>query len=164
MLKKTVEFEDFDGNKVSEDLYFNFTKSELAEMELGTSGGLATKLQAIVATGAPDLIITAFTDVIMDAHGVRGADGRSFTKNAETRAAFKSSLAFDAIFMQLVTDATFAVEFIKGIMPADLQEEATKQLELPSAEDVLPPVVKDPKDMTHEELLAAFRAKNDSRK
>ena len=31
MLKKTVNYEDFDGNKRTEDLYFNLTKLEATE-------------------------------------------------------------------------------------------------------------------------------------
>ena len=34
MLKKTVNYEDFDGNQRTEDLYFNLTKLEATEFAL----------------------------------------------------------------------------------------------------------------------------------
>ena len=44
MLKKTVKYEDFDGNTREETLYFFISKTELTEMELKTPGGFAKRL------------------------------------------------------------------------------------------------------------------------
>ena len=40
---------DYDGNERSEDIYFNLTKAEVMEMELGTTGGMQKMLEKIVA-------------------------------------------------------------------------------------------------------------------
>lgn len=48
MLKKTIDYTDYDGNKRTEDFYFNLTKAEVAEMELSTEGGLVKMLEKIV--------------------------------------------------------------------------------------------------------------------
>ena len=34
MLKKTITFEDYNGNQVTEDYYFNFTKAEVVQLDL----------------------------------------------------------------------------------------------------------------------------------
>lgn len=49
MLKKTISYTDYDGNKRVEDCYFNLSKAELSEMELSIDGGLASMLKRIVA-------------------------------------------------------------------------------------------------------------------
>lgn len=40
MLKKTISYTDYDGNERTEDFYFNLSKAEIIEMELGTAGGM----------------------------------------------------------------------------------------------------------------------------
>ena len=38
MLKKTIEYTDYNDVKRKEDFYFNLTKAEIMEMELSTTG------------------------------------------------------------------------------------------------------------------------------
>ena len=65
MLKKTITYVDFDGNKRTEDFYFNLTKAEVAEMEMTTEGGLVKKLEKIVAAQDSKRIIEEFKDLIL---------------------------------------------------------------------------------------------------
>ena len=44
MLKKTMTYTDFDGNERTEDFYFNLSKAEVTEMELGVTGGMTQLL------------------------------------------------------------------------------------------------------------------------
>ena len=48
MLKKTIEYTDFNGVKRKEDFYFNLSKAELMEMELGVTGGMKQLLERII--------------------------------------------------------------------------------------------------------------------
>lgn len=45
MLRKTIKFEDFEGNEVEKAFYFNLTKAEILEMELGSKDGLSNYLR-----------------------------------------------------------------------------------------------------------------------
>ena len=49
MLKKTITYTDYNGTERTEDFYFNFSKAELLEMELGTTGGLTKSIENIIA-------------------------------------------------------------------------------------------------------------------
>ena len=40
MLKKTFEYEDYEGNKIKQDEYFHLSEAELTEMALSEKGGL----------------------------------------------------------------------------------------------------------------------------
>ena len=40
MIKKTIKYVDFNGVERTEDHYFNLTKAEITEMQLGVKGGL----------------------------------------------------------------------------------------------------------------------------
>ena len=48
MLKKTFEYEDYEGNKIKQDEYFHLSEAELTEMTLSEKGGLDKLLQKIV--------------------------------------------------------------------------------------------------------------------
>ena len=49
MLKKTIAYTDYDGNERKEEFYFNLSKTEVMEMELGVVGGMTQMLNRIVA-------------------------------------------------------------------------------------------------------------------
>ena len=54
MLKKTITYTDYNGVERTEDFYFNLTKAELMEMEIGTTGGMADMIKRIIdAKDAP---------------------------------------------------------------------------------------------------------------
>ncbi|MBR2248046.1 MAG: hypothetical protein IJ880_13670 [Bacilli bacterium] len=129
MLKKTVKYEDFDGNTREETLYFFISKTELTEMELKTPGGFANKLESISKSTNGGEIMDVFKDIILTAYGEKSEDGRAFIKKKNgVRLAdeFEQSAAFDALFTELITNPDKASAFINGIMPKDLMAEANK--------------------------------------
>lgn len=117
MLKKTITYEDYDGNQITEDFYFNLTKAELIKMELGQEGGLAEAYERIVNSRDVPEMIRIFDDLIAKAYGVKSPDGKRFIKNEEVYEAFKESPAYDVVFTELITDAEEAANFFNGIIP-----------------------------------------------
>lgn len=135
MLKKTIKYTDFNGNEVTEDFYFNLTKAEVAEMELGASrldadgnikGGMQDLLSEIVASGSGQRIMDTFKEILARSYGVRSEDGKRFIKSKELFEEFTQSAAYSEFFMELITDADAASSFIKAVMPADLSVESDK--------------------------------------
>lgn len=128
MLKKTINYRDFNDVERTEDFYFNLSKAELMEMELATTGGLAEMIQKIVAAQDVPAIAKIFKDLLLKAYGVKSADGKRFMKKNEygqpLSAEFEQTEAYSIIFMELATDADAAAKFVNGIMPADLAEQA----------------------------------------
>jgi hypothetical protein len=135
MLKKTIKYTDFNGNEVTEDFYFNLTKAEVAEMELGASrldadgnikGGMQDLLAEIVASGSGQRIMDTFKEILARSYGMRSEDGKRFIKSKELFEEFTQSAAYSEFFMELITDADAASSFIKAVMPADLAVESDK--------------------------------------
>lgn len=128
MLKKAITYTDYNGNERTEDFYFNLTKAELMEMELGTSGGMAEAIQRIVSAQDAPAIIKIFKDIVLKAYGVKSPDGKKFLKkDANGRPLseeFEQTEAYSVLFMELATDADMAAKFINGIMPADIAKQA----------------------------------------
>jgi hypothetical protein len=126
VLKKTITYEDFNGETVSEDFFFHLSKAELVELEMSHEGGLSEALQRIVEAEDAKSIIKEFKNIILGSYGKKSPDGRRFIKNQELRDEFESSEAYSTLFMELVTDADAAAEFVNGVIPKGLAEEAAK--------------------------------------
>lgn len=126
MLKKTVTYTDYNGVERTEDFYFNLTKAEMTEMELGTAGGFAEMIQKVIAAQDAPTIIKVFKDLVLKAYGEKSLDGKRFIKSEEISTAFSQTEAYSQIFMELATDSKAAAAFVNGIVPADMKADATK--------------------------------------
>lgn len=123
MLKKTIEYTDFNGTPRKEDFYFNLSKAEVMEMEMSKKGGLAEEIQRIVSAQDAPAIIKVFKDLVLKSYGVKSPDGRRFIKSQELRDDFEQTEAYSILFMELATDADAAAKFVNGIVPADMSQE-----------------------------------------
>ena len=127
MLKKTIKYTDFNDVERSEDFYFNFSKAELMEMEMGTTGGYVEMIQKIVNTQDGPGLIKIFKDLVLKAYGEKSADGKMFLKYDEEGRPlsdkFKQTQAYSELFMELATNDKAASDFINGLMPADLAKQ-----------------------------------------
>ena len=124
MLKKTITYHDYNGVEYTQDFYFNLSKAEIMEMEMGTTGGLAEMIQKIVAAQDAPSIIKVFKDLILKSYGEKSADGKRFIKSDEISTAFSQTEAYSELFMELATNAEAAAAFVNGIVPAEMAKEA----------------------------------------
>lgn len=120
MITETIKYTDYNGNEREEKFLFNLSKAELMEMEMGTTGGLAETIQKIVETQDAPSIIKIFKDLILKAYGEKSADGKRFVKSKELSEGFSQTEAYSQLFMKLATDADAAANFVKGIIPNDI--------------------------------------------
>lgn len=132
MIKKTMTYEDYNGNQRTEDFYFNLSKAEVMEMEMSTSGGLAEMIQRVVAAQDQPAIIKIFKDLILKAYGVKSPDGKRFVKSEELSTEFSQTEAYSQLFMELATDADAAANFVNGIVPANMAKQAADLSVVPS--------------------------------
>lgn len=123
MIKEPITYTDYNGNTRTEDFYFNLTKAEIMRMEMSTQGGLAERINRIVAAQDTPAIIAVFEDLIQKSYGVKTPDGRGFLKRAEDLEAFMATEAYSELFMKLATDADAASKFVNGIIPASMAKE-----------------------------------------
>lgn len=126
MLKKTITYTDFNDEEVSEDFFFHLSKAELVELELSHQDGLSAAMERIVAAADGKAIIAEFKNIILSSYGQKSLDGKRFVKNAQLREEFESSEAYSTLFMELVMDADAAADFVNGIIPQGMVEEAAK--------------------------------------
>lgn len=126
MLVKKISYTDFDGNEREETHYFNLTRTEVVEMQWSTPGGLKALLDRIVEEQDIKEILDIIREILSKAYGVKSADGRRFDKDPALWVNFTQSLAYDELFMELMTNAGYAAEFMNGIVP-DLRDHLPKE-------------------------------------
>ena len=123
MLKKRITYTDYNGEERTEDFYFNLSKAEIIEMEMGVTGGLTELIKKVMATKDVPSVMKIFKDLILKAYGEKSADGKRFMKSEELSRGFSQTEAYSILFMELATNADEAAKFVNGIIPADLAKQ-----------------------------------------
>lgn len=140
MLKRTFEYENYEGEKVKEDVYFHLSEAELTEMTLSKKGGLDKLLQKIIDAKDTPEIIKVFKEIICKSYGELAPDGKSFRKTDEKGNPlylnFIATPMYDKLFMELATDDKAGAAFINAILPKDLSDKA-KEITAANATDAL---------------------------
>lgn len=156
MLKKIIKYTDFNDEEVVEEHHFHLSKADLVEMEVSFDGGLSKALTEIIKSEDGKMIIATFKKLVLDSYGQKSDDGKRFVKNDYLREKFASSEAYSTLFMELVTDAEKAAEFVNGIIPKGMEADVSK---ITGKEDPIPVLsntgkVPDPEPI-HEEYTDA---------
>lgn len=144
MIKKTVSYEDFDGNVRNEELYFNLTKFEATQFALDLPAEIADEIKQdnidpnnlesiakIMEKLGPKGIIGFIRQLVMKSYGVKSEDGRRFEKSEKLSEEFSQTMAFDNLMMELLTNDEEASKFVNGILPASLLNDAGNNKLLP---------------------------------
>ena len=127
MLKKIITYTDYNGVERTEPFYFNLSKAELMEMELGVTGGMTEMLDKIIAAKDAPSLMKTFKEMIMKAYGVKSDDGKRLIKSEELSIAFTQTEAYSVLFMELITDDKAAADFVNGIIPNEIKDKAADQ-------------------------------------
>lgn len=124
MLKRTITYVDYNGNERTEDFYFNLSKAECMELEMGTTGGLSEAIKKMIELQDMPSIIKLTKEWVLKAYGEKSLDGKRFVKSEEIATAFSQTEAYSQLFMELATDAEAAADFFNNIIPKDMNTKA----------------------------------------
>jgi len=127
MYTTIINYEDYDGNQRTLEAHFNLNKAELLEMQVSWDGGLEKVLHKIIEEKDQKRMIEMFKMIILKSYGKKSLDGNRFEKSAAITEEFTQTEAYSELFMKLATDDKAAADFINGIMPKKLIDEAKQQ-------------------------------------
>lgn len=131
MLKKTINYTDYNGVERKGDFYFNLSKAEIMEMQFSYANGLEAALQKIIDTKDQVKLAAMFKELILKAYGEKSDDGNRFVKVDRDGYLlandFAQTEAYSILYMELATDEKAAAAFVNGIIPADLAKEIAKE-------------------------------------
>lgn len=122
MLKKTIAYTDFNGEKREEDFYFHFSHAEILEKELSVEGGLGAMLRRIINAQDTPSLVKLFKELVLDAYGEKSPDGKRFIKSEELKTAFAQTEAYSILFTKLAMDAEAAAEFFNALIPEESEQ------------------------------------------
>ena len=117
MLKKPITYTDYDGNKRTENYWFNLDEAEILELQMSYPGGMSAMLQKMVEEEDGAKILATIKKIIMMAYGEKSLDGKYFKKSEEMSVAFTHTRAYSALLMELYRDADAAADFMNKIIP-----------------------------------------------
>ncbi len=123
MLKKTIKFEDYDGNERSQDFWFHLSKPNIIALEANYEGGVTNYINKISNTQDQKALVELFKDFIYMTCGEKSPDGMLFDQSDEAKKRFIYSPAYEELYMELATDADAAAKFINGVIPRNLAEQ-----------------------------------------
>ena len=132
MLKKKIEYVNFNGEKDSETLYFNLTEAEVVRLDLEFDGGLETYIGSLDEKTRPEDILHLFERILLMSYGEKSEDGKYFLKSEEETAMFNQSAAYSSLFIQLVQDVDQATAFFNELLTRTTIEVKPKSGEMPN--------------------------------
>ena len=134
MIKMNVSAETFDGDMVTETLWFHMNKVDLIELQQSEPGGFTDMLQAFMSRKPEDWTMSDkfklfdfFRTMVDKAYGERSSDGKRFRKSPEILANFKDSIFYDEFVLSLLEDEEKSIKFFNGVMPKSLIEQVKKE-------------------------------------
>ena len=127
MLKRIITYEDFDGNSISEEFYFNLTKPEMLELDASYKPGIGETFKKALQEEDREALLNIFKDLILRSYGVRSADGKRFIKEPELTKEFTQTNAYATLYMELLQSSDLASDFFIGISPSDIAEQLKKE-------------------------------------
>lgn len=149
MFKKTMTFDDLDGNEVSQTFYFNFNKKEIAELlefgaiqKFAVPGKVYVPLETAMERLSTPVEVSGLTeqentlqaynifqDLILDAYGVKGDDNVTFKKNKELRNYWESHVAYVELIWEFVGNPPLMGEFMESCFPPKMLAAAKKEMQ-----------------------------------
>lgn len=118
MLKKTFTYQNYEGQSVTEDLYFNLSTPEIARLSeqlAGADKDLGEYLEEVMETANVMKIITVISKIVQAAYGKR-IDNNRFSKSPEIVSQFVESAAFEQYIDTLITDKAEARLFTSKVL------------------------------------------------
>lgn len=132
MLKRSITYDDYNGNNVTDIFYFNISKTELIELEVEFDQGFSSLLEKLIETKDHKELIKNFKRIVLMAYGQKSEDGKRFIKSDALREEFSQTAAYNVLFLELATDDNAAVVFLKGVLPSDLTGDIEKAVSSPT--------------------------------
>lgn len=138
MISETIRYRNLDGKMVEETYHFGLDRAELAEMKIRHEGPgkgtLEEYLDAIIKEDDNNKILDNFKAILFASVGIRVDD--YVKKDERIRDRFVGSGAYEATFMRMLEDASYAAKIVNGIVPADMAAEAAKNQDEKSYTDI----------------------------
>lgn len=123
MYKKTLTYENYDGEEITKNLYFRLTQAEIIDMEFNDpNGSVVSMLRKMSNEKDMRVIVPLVKRFMLMSYCERQEDG-TLLKNEKIRDAFAASEEYSELFMELISDIDKLSGFINNIVPKAAQKD-----------------------------------------
>lgn len=124
MTSYKVTYTDYASVEHTEIHYFNISKTELQMLNARYGGDLDKVIARLSMTEDKRETMEFLMDVFKTAYGRMDDDYVHFRKSDQIWDDFASTPAFDKLFMQIMSSDQTSAEFVKGVLPKDINDSA----------------------------------------
>ena len=127
MIKKTIQYHDYDGNLREDDFYFNLTQVELAKINGDPSlpGGLQASAERAARNNDSGEMVRIIDMMISRSYAMKLPDGAFVKRNASglpLYEMFVNTEAYDNLMTELVQSEDGIVNFLTGCLSKETQD------------------------------------------
>lgn len=127
MIKKTIQYHDYEGNLRTDDFYFHLTQMELTKINSDPSfpGGIEESATRASKNEDSGEMLRIIDTLISRSYGVKLPDGGFVKRNASglpLYEMFVNTEAYDNLLTELIQDEDGIVTFLTGCLTKDAQE------------------------------------------
>lgn len=128
MYKRIVKYTNLKDERKVEELFFYLSPKNLKKLDAKyqDQGGIRGLFQKMITKNDNRLILETIEDIILSSYGIVSEDGNRFIQNDTVRADFECSCAYEQLFDELTSTAEAFGEFLKKILPNEVQAEIAK--------------------------------------
>lgn len=113
MIKRTIKYINFDGEKVSEEATFHASKTDLLI--------ITTDIEKLQETDDMALAFPILKNILVNSYGVR--KGELFVQDEATKDRLRYTPMLDSIIFDLLRNPKDMVKFIVGLLPNDISKQ-----------------------------------------
>lgn len=135
MIRKEIQFKNFNDETETGVFYFNMSKGELVMQQMAAidqhTESFQDKLEKIAKNLQGAELVKVLTEIIEDSYGEKTVDGKNFVKKrngVKLVENFLSSGAYSELVVELLSSADGMANFVNGLMPADLRDQVNQEV------------------------------------
>ena len=138
MIKKTITFEDYNGEDRTKDFYFHMNQVEFSKLNGEVPGGIEKRMQKIIEDRDEDALLRIIDLIVSRSYG-EFDEADEFTKVSKTGRPlyekFVNTDAYDQLIIELIQNEDNIVTFLKSIMPKKVQGRIDEEMQKRQAEE-----------------------------
>ena len=138
MYKRTIKYTDFNDVERTQDYYFYLSKTDLTKLNSRVEGGIQNKFEKMINKLDVKELVATVEELILSSYGEKSDDGTRFIKSKELAVAFSQTNAYDELFMSLINDPDSLADFIKKILPQDIQVKIDEEMAKGNIPNIVP--------------------------
>lgn len=120
MVKKSIAYLDYNGNKCVDDYYFHLNNVEWLRLDSKYDGIRDFLSQVTKGVKPRHAVMDFLEDLILTAYGEKSEDGKKFVKTKELRDDFSMSEAYSELFTSFLLDTQKGIDFFNALSPKNL--------------------------------------------